>query len=220
MIDRRLHAVVTVALALGVADLCSRYYFGADRVQAPAEARRGDKQPGARARVSAPSAGGDADTRSAPPNVSAALLRQALSAIGSGEQQPSEPTADGPLAQARTTLNERLLGGSPNPEQVARLEHTIRPLLVPSVLGEAVAELRCNATMCRVNLIGEDDARANSAANAFAEHLPKQFSSVVVYPDGAGHRSVYLGTSADDLKLTSEPPPTLKVVEHGAATPL
>jgi len=82
-----------------------------------------------------------------------------------------------------------------------------------------VAEVRCSAKMCRVNLIGEDDAHVNGAANAFAEHLPKEFASAVAYPDGAGHRSVYLGTSADDLKLSAEPPPTLKV-EHDAATPL
>lgn len=219
MIDRRLHAVVTVALALGVAYLGSRYYFGADRVQAPPGTSRGAEKAGPRVARLERVGGGDADPQPGSPNASAALFRQALAAIGSGEQQPSEPAAEGPLAQARATLNERLLGGSPDPEQVARLERTIRPLLVPAVLGEAVAELRCNATMCRINLIGEDDARVNGAANALAEHLPKSFSSAVIYPDGAGHRSVYLGSSADDLKLTAEPPPTLKVVEHDAATP-
>ena len=220
MIDRRLHAVVTVALALGVAYFGSRYYFGADRVQAPSETSRGEMKAGARAARLAQADGRGADAAATSPIVSAALLRQALGAIGSGEQQAPEPTAEGPLAQARATLNERLVGGSPNPEQVARLERSIRPLLVPAVLGEAVAELRCNATMCRINLIGEDDARVNGAANALAEHLPKSFSSAVIYPDGAGHRSVYLGSSADDLKLSAEPPPTLKVVEHGAATPM
>lgn len=218
MIDRRLHAVVTVALGLGVAYLGSKHYLGADRVQAPAVASRTDERPGTVVSRSAPADRGDADESPGSANVSVAILRQALAAVGSAEPQPA-PAADGPVAQARSTLDERLLGGSQDPGQVARLERTVRALLVPSVLGEAVAEVRCSAKMCRVNLIGEDDAHVNGAVNAFAEHLPKEFASAVAYPDGAGHRSVYLGTSADDLKLSAEPPPTLKV-EPDAATPL
>jgi hypothetical protein len=148
------------------------------------------------------------------------VLSHALSAIAAREQQPSEPTVAGPLAQARATLDERLVSAPANPAEVARLESTIRPLLVPSVLGEAVAELRCSATMCRVNLIGEDDSRIDRAVNAFAERLPKAFSSVLMYPDGAGHKSIYLGTSAGDLKLNSEPDPPFKVVDRNTAEPL
>lgn len=218
MIDRRLHAVVTVALAFGVAYLGYCRYFGANRVQAPPETSRHSEKPGPEAPALARAGRGDAHVQPASPDVSAAILRQALSAIGSGEQP--EPTAEGRLAQARTTLNERLVGGASNPEQVARLERSIRPLLVPSILGEAVAELRCSATMCRVDLIGEDDARVDSAANAFSERLPKSFSSAITYPDGAGRRSVYLGTSAEDLKLSSESSPKLKAVDDDAAVPL
>jgi hypothetical protein len=213
MIERRLHAVVTVALALGVAYLGSRHYSDADRVQAPAETRRRDQKAGTIAALLTPARAENGD---ASPNVSVAML-QALSAIGSGEQQPPEAKADAPLARARTTLNERLARGPSNPDQVARLERSVRSLLVPSILGEAVAELRCGGTMCRINLIGEDDARVDRAANALYEHLPKEFSSAVTYPDGTGHRVVYLGTSEGDLKLSSEPAPKLRTVERDAA---
>lgn len=219
MIDRRLHAVATGLLGLGVAYLGLTRYVGADRVQAPAETGRLREKPRAEGGVLAGSGTGVVARQPALPDVSTATLRQALSAMASGELAPPDPTPDGPLAQARATLNERLLSGSANPERVARLERSIRPLLVASILGEAVAELRCSATMCRVNLIGEDDARVDSAANAFAEHLPKTFSSAVTYPDGSGHRSVYLGTSADDLKLSSEPSRPLEVVTREATAP-
>jgi hypothetical protein len=220
MMNGRLQTIVTVALALGLAYLGFERYRSADRLPATNEASQRSKEPAAEAWVPPGARDGKGDrAQSGSPDISVAVLRQALSAMGSGQER-AEPMAEAPVAQARRTLDERLLGGQSNPNQVARLERTIRPLLVPAVLGETVAEVRCSATMCRVNLIGEDDARVDSAANTFAEQLPKSFASAVTYPDGAGHRSVYLGTNADDLKLTTQPYQTLEVVDRQPTKPL
>lgn len=225
MIDRRLHAIVTATLALGLTYLGFSRYVGADRLQAPSlGASSGTEQAAAPARgqpragAEAPPHGGTSDTSA----ISAAVLRQALSVVASASEHadPSELSAGTPLAQARAILDERLAGSPPSSNEAAHLERAVRALLAPSLLGETVAELRCNATMCRVDLIGEDDARVDSAASAFAEHLPKLFSSAVTYPDGAGHRSVYLGTSAGDLKVTSGPSPSYRVVERGLESEL
>jgi hypothetical protein len=205
MIDRRLHAAVTLALALGVAYLGLARHFGGDRMQEPIEAARRDGERHAGPLLTRTGAREASATTPGDSVVSTAVLRRALDAIGSSEPAPAVAANDGALARARRTLDDRLQSGPADPGEAARIERAVRPLLTPAVLGEAVAELQCNATMCRVDLIAEDDARVDRASNALSERVPKVFSSAVAYPDGAGHKSLYLGTSADDLKLSPEP---------------
>jgi len=104
-----------------------------------------------------------------------------------------------------------MMSGPPNPSEAARLESALRPLLNPVLLGEAVAELRCGASMCKVSLIAEDDARVIRAATTLAERAPKAFTAAVVYPEETGHRSVYLSTNATDLQTYE---PVAEVAQH------
>jgi hypothetical protein len=147
-----------------------------------------------------------ADAKGAP--LHDAMLREALLALNA--RQPT-PAADvSPLAAARATLDARLTNTGANPGATARLEQAVRPLLTPRTLGEATAELSCNPTLCRISVFAEDDARAAQAANALAENMPKAFAGSVAYPDGAGHKAVYLATQASDLNVS---PPPEKVAE-------
>jgi hypothetical protein len=136
-----------------------------------------------------------------------ARVRQALlsQALATSASTMSPAPAQDPLTLAQATLDERLLRGGSGSSESARLDGLLRPLLVPSVLGEAVAELRCNTTLCKISLIAEDDSRVGRATSLLSERLPKTFAAVVVYPDGTGHRSVYVSTRPTDLELSPAP---------------
>jgi len=129
-----------------------------------------------------------------------ALLHQVLNANGNAASASSPP--QDPLAAAQATLDQRIGSSAPNSHDTPRLEGMIRPLLEPAVLGEATAELRCGATLCKVTLIAEDDSGATRAATQLSDRLPKTFSNVVVYPESAGHRALYLTTNPADLELS------------------
>jgi len=191
---------VTVALVVAVVGLCFALH-GSSRshISIDAGVPHDDRIEVVRTQqvVSAP-----AQPASQPVSVSA--LRDAMLASSLLAATPSVEVE--PLAAARAELDTRLASAAPNPARAAQLEQSLRPLLKPSLLGETVAELVCGASLCRVNLIGEDDPHVGRAVTALSENLPKTFAGLAVYPESAGHKAVYLATTASELQLGTETP--------------
>jgi hypothetical protein len=154
----------------------------------------------------AASAGVEAGTRDTSlSDLRAAVLQRVLTpenAEGEGAD-PMGASAAEAFTRGRKLLDARLAEAPADPRAAARLQQALAPLLTSNRLGEATAELSCNPTMCRVNLIAEDEARVSRAASGLSEQLPKTFASMVAYPDGAGHRSIYFSTNATDLRIDS-----------------
>jgi hypothetical protein len=197
LVRRYLHRTLTIGLAGAVAYLALtrqavQQWAGAPRHD-PMGSASSAQNPLDAAQLHAPSAERDLGS------LGRALLHQALSADTTA---PSSTGPDSPLAAARATLDQRLVSAAPNPSETSRLEGMLRPVLDPTLLGEAVAELRCGATLCKVTLIAEDDSRVARAVSSLSERLPKAFSAVVVYPESAGRKSFYLATNPADLELS------------------
>lgn len=196
-----LHGALTVGLAATVVYLGLTRRTLEERAATASQHQTSEAAPeNAPSLASQDSAPGEADLT----HVRQALLKRALSATSDATSLAAPPAQDA-LTLARATLDQRLVSGAPNPSESARLEGTLRPLLVAAILGEAVAELRCSATLCKVSLIAEDDSRAARAASALRERLPKAFAAVVAYPESTGQRSIYLSTRSADLELSPAP---------------
>jgi hypothetical protein len=136
-----------------------------------------------------------------------AALRQVVLSQALSAQPPTPATpAQEPLALARATLDQRLAGAPANLAEASRLERALKGVVDSGVLGETSAAVMCGPTMCRVDLTDADDTGVDKAAGAFAEHLPKTFASAAVYPRGTGERSLYVATSATDLRVGASPP--------------
>lgn len=136
--------------------------------------------------------------------VSVAALRDAI--LASSLLTATPPAEPDPLAEARAELDARLAGAAPDPSRAGKLDRSLRPLLRPSILGETVAELVCGSALCRLTLIGEDEAHVNRAVTALSESLPKTFAGLAVYPETEGHRAVYVATTEHDLQVGERTP--------------
>jgi hypothetical protein len=201
----RWHWALTASLAAAVV------YLGLSHLGSPRTQLAGDARMRTVVRPEGPGAGqvakvDAADAEGAP--LRDAMLREALLALST--RQPTPTPDESPLAVARATLDARLTDPATNRGSAAELERAVERLLTPRILGEATAELKCSPRLCRVRLFAEDDARVNQAANTLAENTPKVFAGVVAYPDGVGHKALYLATQASDLNVS---PPSVEVAE-------